>query len=105
LYLVLKGRVRISRSVTGAGEEALSILGPGEAFGEMALVDEVPRSADAIVHESCRLLVLPREAFKDLLLLEKALAHDVLWNFVRVLCARLRETNDKMTFLSVTSRF
>src|SRR4030095_7308454 len=97
-YLLLEGKVRISRHVTG-GEEALAILGPGEAFGEMALVDDVPRSADAIVHESCRLLVLPREAFKDLLFVDKDLAHEVLWNFVRVLCGRLRDTNDKMTFL------
>src|SRR4051794_24573253 len=49
LYLILEGKVRISRDVAGMGEEALAVLGPGQIFGEMALLDEAPRSADARV--------------------------------------------------------
>jgi CRP-like cAMP-binding protein len=105
LYLILEGRVRISRDVSGMGEEALAILGPGAAFGEMSLIDDVPRSADARVHERCRLLVLTTSALEDLLVLDTDLAYEILWNFVRILSARLRETNDKMTFLSVTGKF
>ena len=105
LFLILEGKVRISREVSGMGEEALAVLGQGQAFGEMALIDEFPRSADARVHERCRLLVLTKEQLEDLLLLEKDLAYEILWNFVRILSARLRETNDKMTFLSVTGKF
>ena len=37
--------------------------------------------------------------------LDKDLAYEILWNFVRILSSRLRETNDKMTFLSVTGKF
>src|SRR5512133_3000796 len=59
VYLILEGKVRIGRTVPGMGEEALAVLGPGEVFGEMALLDEAPRSADATVHERCRLLTLP----------------------------------------------
>ncbi len=105
LYLILEGKVRISRQVTGMGEEALAILEPGDAFGEMSLIDSFPRSADARVHEHCRVLVLEKEALEDLLFLEKDLAYEILWNFVRTLSARLRETNDKMTFLSATGKF
>jgi CRP/FNR family cyclic AMP-dependent transcriptional regulator len=105
LYLILEGKVRISREVSGMGEEALAVLGPGDAFGEMALIDETPRSADARVHERCRVLVISKEALEDLLFLHKDLAYEILWNFVRILSARLRETNDKMTFLSVTGKF
>jgi CRP-like cAMP-binding protein len=105
LYVILDGRVRISREVPGMGEEALAILGPGAVFGEMALVDSAPRSADARVHERCRLLALPKDSFEDLLFIHKDLAYEVLWSFVRMLTVRLRETNDKLTFLSFSGKF
>ena len=105
LYVILEGKVRISREVAGMGEEALAILGPGAVFGEMALLDEAPRSADARVHERCSLLALPKDAFEDLLFLHKDLAYEVLWSVVRMLTQRLRETNDKLTFLSVSGKF
>ena len=105
LYLILDGKVRISRTLPGMGEEALAVLGAGEAFGEMSLIDDTPRSADAIVHERARLLVITREAFEDLLFVHKDLAYEILWNFVKTLSGRLREANDKMAFMTVTARF
>lgn len=105
LFIILEGKVRISREVAGMGEEALAVLGPGEVFGEMALLDESPRSADARAHERCRLLVIAKDAFDDLLFLHKDLAFEVLWSCVRTLSGRLRETNDKLTFLSTSGKF
>lgn len=105
LYLILEGKIRISRELPGMGEEALAVLGRGQVFGEMALLDESPRSADAIVHERCRLLAIPKDAFDDLLFLHKDLAYEVLQSFVRLLIARLRETNDKLTFLTFSGKF
>jgi CRP-like cAMP-binding protein len=105
LYLILEGKVRISRQLSGMGEEALAILGVGEAFGEMSLIDDTPRSADARVHESCKLLVITREAFEDLLFIHKDLAFEILWNFIKTLSGRLREANDKMAFMTMTGRF
>jgi CRP-like cAMP-binding protein len=104
-YLIIDGAVRISRMVPGMGEEALAVLRPGGFFGEMALIDASPRSAHAIVHEKCRLLVIRKEDLEDLLFVDRDLAYELLWNFVRTLSSRLRETNDKMTFLSVTGKF
>jgi CRP/FNR family cyclic AMP-dependent transcriptional regulator len=105
LYIILEGKVRIYREVGGMGEEALAVLGAGEVFGEMSLLDESPRSAGALAHERCRLLVITKDAFDDLLFLHKDLAYEVLWSCVRMLATRLRETNDKLTFLSTTGRF
>ncbi len=104
-YLIIDGAVRISRFVPGMGEEALAVLRSGAYFGEMALIDDSPRSAHAIVHEKCRLFVIRKEDLEDLLFVDRDLAYELLWNFVRTLSARLRETNDKMTFLSVTNKF
>jgi len=105
MYLILSGAVRISRQVPGMGEEALAVLRAGNYFGEMSLIDESPRSADAKAHESCELLVLKKDDLEDLLFVDRDLAYDLLWNFVRTLTSRLRDTNDKMTFLAVTNRF
>ena len=105
LFILLEGRVRISREVGGMGEEALAVLGPGEVFGEMSLIDDAPRSADARVHERCRMLVMTKEDFDDLLFVHKDLAYEVLWNCVRILSVRLRETNEKLTFLTTSNKF
>ena len=54
MYLILSGAVRISREVPGMGEEALTVLRPGNYFGEMSMIDDFPRSADAKAHEDGR---------------------------------------------------
>jgi len=105
LYVIIAGAVRISRIVPGMGEEALAILRAGNYFGEMSLLDEGTRSAHAFVHERVRLFVIRKEDLEDLLFVDRNLAYELLWIWVRTLAARLRETNDKMTFLSTTSKF
>jgi len=105
VYLIISGAVRISRTVPGMGEEALAVLRSGTHFGEMALIDDFPRSADARAHEASRLFVIRKEDLEDLLFVDRDLAYDLLWSFVRTLSGRLRETNDKMTFMAVTSKF
>lgn len=104
-YLILQGNVRISKTIHGIGEEALAILKEGSYFGEMALLDEAPRSADAIAERRCVLSVITRGDFERLLSQNKELAYELLWSFVRTLSGRLREMNDKMTFLSAAAKF
>ena len=104
-YLIVEGAVRISRFVAGMGEEALAILRAGSYFGEMSLIDDAPRSATAVCHERCRLFVVHRKDLEDLLFVDRDLAYELLWNWVRTLSRRLRAANDKMTFLATTSKF
>jgi CRP/FNR family transcriptional regulator, cyclic AMP receptor protein len=104
-YLIVEGAVRISRVVPGMGEEALAVLRTGNYFGEMSLIDDAPRSATAVSHERCRLFVVHRKDLEDLLFVDRDLAYELLWNWVRTLSRRLRATNDKMTFLATTSKF
>jgi CRP/FNR family transcriptional regulator, cyclic AMP receptor protein len=105
MYVLLEGKVRISKRVEGIGEEALAILEPGAFFGEMALIDDSPRSADARAHTDCRLAAIRREALEELTFVDRDLAHDLLWAFCRTLSARLRETNDKIRGFFALSAF
>jgi CRP/FNR family transcriptional regulator, cyclic AMP receptor protein len=106
LYLVLEGAIRISRNMSGMGEEALAVLRPGHHFGEMSLIDDdVPRSADALCHENARLLKLPKHDLRDLMFVDRELAYELLWRFVRGLSGRLRDSNDRLMMLTATSKF
>jgi CRP-like cAMP-binding protein len=103
-YAVLEGKIRISKRISGNGEEALTILDQGSYFGEMALIDEFPRSASAIAHTDCRVLLMDKADFSQLLSKHKELANKLLWVFCKVLSQRLRDTNEKIISLSAIGR-
>jgi len=105
MYLVEGGRVRISKTLPGMGEEALAILGPGSVFGEMAVLDGSPRSADAIVHEHAEVLVLDRDALHGLFAADHELAYHVLSAMVRTVAGRLRDMNEKLVTVFLLARF
>jgi CRP/FNR family cyclic AMP-dependent transcriptional regulator len=105
-YLVEKGAVRISR-ITPLGEEALTVLREGTFFGEMSLMDDSPRSADAKAHEGAvQLLEFRIDELKKLMEQETALACKMLWAMCRTLTGRLRDTNERFQSLFLmTSTF
>lgn len=106
LFVIIEGRVRLSKLIPNIGEEALSIAEQGDHFGEMALIDGAPRSAHAIAHSDVVLAAIHREAFEQLLFVNRDLAHDVLWSFVRAMSKRLRDTNEKIkTFFTLSGGF
>lgn len=107
MFLIVDGRVRIQKSIKGVGNEALAVLETGDFFGEMALVEDIDRSADAVAHEGpTKLLAIKKDKFESLLFLNKDLAHSILWTFVRTLSGRLRETNEKLrAFFAMSGGF
>ncbi|NIM52121.1 MAG: cyclic nucleotide-binding domain-containing protein [Gemmatimonadales bacterium] len=105
LFLIAEGEVRISRQVPGSGEEALSVLKPGACFGEMAVFDRSERSTDAIANKDCTLLTITRSDFEMLLDFDRDLAFKVLWSVTRLLCQRLRVTNDNLRSFLAMSMF
>ncbi len=97
LYIVVEGKVRISRLVPGMGEEALAILGRGEVFGEMSLIDDHPRSADAKAHTSgCTVFSVSRAVLEEVLSMDPDAAVQFLTLLCRLLCRRLRAMNDRL---------
>lgn len=97
LYIVMDGRVRISKFIPGVGEEALAILGRGEFFGEMALVDDQPRSADAWAHEGdVTVLSIDRSVLQEILSMDPAASLQFLNLLCRLISRRLREIDEKL---------
>lgn len=96
LYAVVEGRVLISKHIPGAGDEALAILQQGEFFGEMALIDGKPRSADALAESGpVTVLALDGSTLRDLFTLDVAASLEFLHLLCRLLAQRLREADDK----------
>ncbi len=97
MYVVLEGRVRISKYIPGGGEEALAILERGDFFGEMALIDGQPRSADARAHGGpAVVLALDQPTVHEVLSLDPQAALDFLQLLCRLVAKRLREIDEKV---------
>lgn len=105
-YLIVSGSIRISTIIPGVGEEALTILREGEYFGEMALIDDAPRSASAIANDDTILLLIEKDNFRKLLAQETDIAYKLLWVFTKTLSARLRKTDEQLkSILSIAKTF
>jgi CRP/FNR family cyclic AMP-dependent transcriptional regulator len=97
MYVVLEGRVMISKYIPGAGEEALAFLDRGGFFGEMALIDNQPRSADAKAHDGgAVVLVIPGEVLEGILDINKVSSIRLLTILCNLVASRLRELDDKI---------
>lgn len=92
LYVVLEGRVMISKEIVGAGEEALAFLERCDYFGEMALIDQQPRSADAKAHsEGAVVLAISSEVLEGILDIQKVSSLRLLSLLCRLVAKRLRK--------------
>jgi CRP-like cAMP-binding protein len=105
-YIITKGEVRISKFIQNIGEEALAVLKQGDYFGEMALIDNFPRSAHAIANSDSELLSINKTELDKILILDRELGYKLLWAFTKTLSRRLRETNEKLAgFLAMSGGF
>ena len=97
LYIVLSGRLKVMMSDAEGKEVILSILGPGEFFGEMGLIDDAPRSASVVSIEACELLSIAKRDFKKCLAENFDMAQAVMRGLVR----RLRDADRKIGSLAL----
>lgn len=89
LMIVAEGEARIS-SFSG---ETIATVGPGSLIGEMALIDDQPRSATVTAVGKTKVVVLPYESLKNVLAKDSDIAAKVVLNIAKVLTQRLRTTN------------
>ena len=104
LYVVLTGRIALAMSNPIDNRETMvGLMTPGDLFGEMPMLDQGVRSADARALEPSSVLAIPYAGIVDLFNNKPAL----LWGVARLLAGRLRETNEALAdsvFLDVTGR-
>jgi CRP-like cAMP-binding protein len=87
MYVIIEGEVEIV-----IGSKMLEVLGPGEIFGEMALIDDGPRSAAAIAKTDCRLAAVNRRRFEFMVSETPFFALAVM----QILAYRLRRTDARV---------
>jgi CRP/FNR family transcriptional regulator, cyclic AMP receptor protein len=92
LYAVISGTVKISVSSPDGRNAILNLIGPGEIFGEVAVLDGKARTADMTANSNCEIFVIDRREFLPFVRSQPALA----MKFIELLCARLRWTSDQV---------
>ena len=92
LFVVREGRVKVVLIGEDGREVILGVLGVGEYFGELSLIDDRPRSAHVIAMEDSNLLVLRREDFRK----RVESSPSVAWSLLTELSRRLRRADDKI---------
>ncbi len=97
MYILLAGRAKVQRSDSEGKEVILAVLGSGEFFGEMSLIDDSPRSASVITLEPCEFMAVSKEAFKAML----AQSPEMCMSVMRGLVRRLREADKKIETLAL----
>ncbi len=91
MFVMLSGRCTVKK-----GDVEIARLAPGEHFGEMAMVERVPRSATVIVEEDARLLEFTRSDLFRILRESKDTGVKLLWNIITALAGRLRDTSTQL---------
>jgi len=95
-FYIATGAVRVWLSLEDGGARELAVLGPGQFFGELALLDKEPRTASVEAIENCEVWMLEREEFLNLL---RGNAHMAV-KLLHVVAARLRKADEIIQKLS-----
>lgn len=98
LYVVLDGKIKLTRAAPDGRENLISVLGPGEMFGELSLFDPRPRTMSAFAVTEVRLAALAHEYLRTWLTGRP----DVALHLLGALARRLRRTNEVMSDLVFT---
>jgi CRP/FNR family cyclic AMP-dependent transcriptional regulator len=99
MYVVLGGKVKVTKSSPGGKETILAIHRPGDFFGEMALLDGKTSPATVSAMEDCRIISISSADFHHLLMRNEKIVQQI----IKVLCARLRQVWSQVQSLSYSN--
>ncbi|HHT9137695.1 MAG TPA: cyclic nucleotide-binding domain-containing protein [Candidatus Wunengus sp. YC60] len=99
MYIIQEGAVKIYKTLSDGNDKELAILKNGDFFGELALLDESPRSASAVALETSHILGLFRPEFFDILERKPKLGLKVTTKLAQMIGNRLRITNTELQSL------
>ncbi|MCK4943155.1 MAG: cyclic nucleotide-binding domain-containing protein, partial [Candidatus Aminicenantes bacterium] len=103
MMIIAQGKVRVSQKANQETEEALKILHTGEVFGEMALLEDLPRSAAIIAHTNVIIISVDRFNFLKFLEQDCRNGLKIMIKLAKTLSSRLREADVKLkTFVNLT---
>jgi len=98
VFLVQSGTIKITRVNDEGKEVILALLGPGEIFGELAILDGEARSANALAQENCELMAINKEDFLDILKNNFSVSFNVMCELAK----RLRKSDQQIEALSLS---
>ena len=98
VFVVHTGTIKITRVNDEGKEVILALLGPGEIFGELAILDGEARSANALAQENCQLLAINKEDFLEILKNNFSVSYNLLCELAK----RLRKSDQQIEALSLS---
>ncbi|MDJ0396500.1 Crp/Fnr family transcriptional regulator [Rhodococcus sp. G-MC3] len=98
LYIIVAGKIKVGRSTPDGRENLLTVMGPSDMFGELAIFDPGPRTSTVTTITDVRAVSMDRDALKEWIDQRPEVAGQLL----RVLARRLRRTNDNLADLIFT---
>ncbi len=104
LFVIENGSVMVCKSIEGDKQEILAEMEAGEFFGEMALIDNAPRSANVITLEPTKLYKISSGALSEFTAKKPQLAIKLYHNFAAAISANLRRSSEKLYNLAVEGR-
>ena len=102
-HAIVSGTVRVTAKVTDQAD-LFAVLGPGDHFGEISLIDGLPPSATVVAEEATETLSISHDDLRDLMATDPRAAAALLMSMMRSLCGRLRETDQSLSFTRLMMR-
>jgi len=96
MMLLIEGSVEVFKQDRWNAPRLIALVGPGQAFGEMSMIDGEPRFASCVAAEPCMIAVLSRDSLARIILEQPTLGVKLLMELVLMLSQRLRRTSSKL---------